>query len=478
MNFLSCELAKTGEECIIFLSVHCCPGHGPAAESGKERPYSMKDVTPITADLLSQLEEGYEARPELGVMSNAISRTSLDNVAAVPAAQSRLRMDFSITVPTSKITNQKKSGRCWMFAGMNLLRERVIRNCNLEDFALSGTYLAFYDKLEKCNNFFEGVIHYAGQELEDRETFWLMHNPLPDGGQWDMFVSLVHKYGVVPDWVMPETEHSTNTQSFTPILSRKLREDGLELRELARAGKDTGPRRKEMLQEMYNALCILYGEPPKTFDFDYTDKEKKFHSNPGMTPRTFLDTFVKDDLDDYAVLVSTPLHPMGATLCEPYLGNVVEDDMLWLNVSQQELEDAALKQLKAGEAVDFSCDCRPDKDRERGYWDPDSFQYGEVLGGMKFNMDYGQRLASGESTMNHCMMLCGVNLTEDGTPNRWKIENSWGDKAGQKGYFVGSEKWFRTYVMQVIVRKEHLTEEQKKNMEKEPIPLKPWDPLA
>ncbi len=438
----------------------------------------MNNVSPISAELLSKFEAGYEARPELTVMANAISRTSLDDAAFVPAGAAKLRMDFSITVPTTKITNQKQSGRCWMFAGMNILRERVIKSCNLEEFALSGTYLAFYDKLEKCNNFLEAIIHYADQDIYDRETYELMRKPLPDGGEWEMFVSLVRKYGVVPDWVMPETVHSTGTAAYLPILGRKLREDGLELRELARAGADTTSRKEEMLQELYNALRILYGQPPKTFDFDYTDKDGTFHSYPNMTPRTFLDTFVKDDLDDYAVLVSTPFYPQGVTLCQPWRGNVVEDDMHWLNVSQEELEEAALKQLKAGEAVNFSCDCRPDRDRSRGYWDPDSFQYGEVLGGMLFGMDYKQRLATGESTMNHCMVFCGVNLTADGTPNRWKIENSWGDASGQKGYFIGSEKWFHTYVMQVIVRKENLTERQQELLKQEAIPMKFWDALT
>ena len=438
----------------------------------------MKNVTPISAELLAGFQNNYAARPELNVLSNALSRTKLDDAAFVPAAAARLRMDFSITVPTTKITDQKQSGRCWMFAGMNLLRERVIKNCGLSEFALSGTYLAFYDKLEKCNNFFEAILHYADQEIDDRETWTLLREPLPDGGQWDMMVSLVHKYGVVPAWVMPETVHSTGTAGWRPILNRKLREDALELRALARAGQDTALRRQEMLQELYNALCILYGQPPKTFDFDYTDKDGNFHSCPNMTPRTFLDKFVQDDLDDYAVLVHTPFYPVGSTLCLPYMGNLVEDDMHWLNVTQEELEEAALKQLKAGEAVDFSCDCHPDRERGKGLWDPDSFQYGAVLGGMEFGMDYEQRLASGESTMNHCMLLCGVNLTEDGTPNRWKIENSWGESAGQKGYFIGSEKWFRAYVMQVVVRKEHLTEAQKALLDQPPVPLSFWDPLA
>ena len=204
---------------------------------------TMNKVTPIDSEMLARFEQGYEARPALQVMSNAISRTALPDAAFVPAAAAKLQMDFSVLVKTNNITNQKQSGRCWMFSTLNVLRQRVIEKCKLEDFSISPTYLAFYDKLEKANLFFENIIHFAGQELDDRETFTLMGNPLPDGGQWDMAISLIKKYGVVPSWVMPETVHSTGTAKYLPILTRKMREDALELRALVRAGKDPAARR-------------------------------------------------------------------------------------------------------------------------------------------------------------------------------------------------------------------------------------------
>jgi bleomycin hydrolase len=438
----------------------------------------MKNVTPITSEMLARMERGYAARPELNVISNAISRTKLEDAAFVPAGAAKLRMDFSVTVPTTGITNQKQSGRCWMFATMNLLRERVVAKCGMKELALSGTYLAFYDKLEKCNNFFEGILHFADQDVDDRETQSLLKNPLPDGGQWDMAASLVRKYGIVPDWVMPETVHSTGTAQYQPILQRKLREDALELRTLARAGKDTAARREEMLAELYNALCILYGQPPRTFDFEYTDKDGNYHCHANMTPASFRDEFIGDDFDEYVVVIASPIHPVNRTFCQPYMGNVVEDGMFWLNLSQEELEDLTMRQLQQGEAVFFSCDCHPDRDRAHGYWDPASFQYGEVLGGMTFGMTKAERLATFESTMNHCMMFCGVNLDGEGQPNRWKIENSWGDESGQKGYFVGSEAWFKENVYQVTVRKSLLSDEQRALLAQEPIPMKLWDPLA
>lgn len=438
----------------------------------------MNQVTPIDSAMLSRFEQGYTARPELNVIANAISRTSLGDAAFVPAGAAKLRMDFSVTVPTNGITNQKQSGRCWMFAVLNVLRQRVITKCNLENFALSATYVAFYDKLEKANLFFENVIHFADQELDDRETYTLMGAPLPDGGQWEMAIGVIRKYGVVPDWVMPETAHSTATAKYRPVLERKMREDAIELRALARAGKDTSARREEMLAEIYNALCILYGQPPKAFDFEYTDKEKAFHADRGLTPMEFMEKYVGNDFDDYVCLISSPIHELNRTYCQPFMGDLVEENMFWLNVSQKELEDLAIAQLKAGEGVMFSCDCHPDGDRPNGYWDPDTFQYGAVLGGLTFGMSKAERLMSRDSTMNHCMMLCGVNLDENGNANRWKIENSWGDASGQKGYFIASEKWFKANVYHIAVRRTLLSDAQRTLFDQEPLPMKLWDPLA
>ena len=438
----------------------------------------MNNVTPIDSAMLARFEQGFEARPELSVISNAISRTNLDDAAFVPAAAAKLRMDFSVLVPTTKVTWQKQSGRCWMFSTMNVLRQRVIKKCNLKDFSFSQTYLAFYDKLEKANLFFENIIHFADQELDDRETFELMGHPLPDGGQWDMAISLTKKYGLVPSWIMPETAASTATAKYLPVLTRKMREDALELRKLVREGKDPSTRREEMLAEIYNALRVLYGQPPKTFDFEYTDKKGVYHCDRQLTPKSFMETYVGNDFDDYAVIISSPIHELNRTYCQPFMGDVVEDGMFWLNLSQEELEDLTIRQLKAGEGVMFSCDCHPDGDRKNGYWDQDSFQYGELLGGMTFGMSKAERLLTRDSTMNHCMMFCGVNLDEKGNANRWKIENSWGKENGQDGYYIASEKWFKANVYQITVRKSLLSDAQRKLLEQEPLPMKLWDPLS
>ncbi len=433
---------------------------------------------PITSELLAQMEAAYDSDPRLNVLSNALSGTKLTEAAFIPANAAKLRMDFSIEVPTTGITNQKQSGRCWLFSALNLARERVVKKCDLKEFAISATYLAFYDKLEKGNNFFNAVLHYADQPIDSRENAAIFQNCCADGGQWDMAVGLMKKYGVVPEWVMPETAHSTGTSEWLDIIAEKLREDGLMLRRLYLAGEDVEESKNQMLQELYNALCILYGRPPRVFDFTYTDKKGVYHCENDLTPKVFYENYVGDDLEEYVGIITSPYHAFDRTYCQPFMGDIIENEFSWLNLSIEETEELTIRQLKSGEGVVFSCDSHAYKERSRGYWDPDSFQYGEVLGGFTLGMNKHDRLATLSSTMNHCMMFCGVNLTEDGTPNRWKIENSWGDVSGQKGYFVCSEKWFQGYVMQVIVRKSLLNERQRVLLEQEPIPMSFWDPLA
>ena len=435
-------------------------------------------MKPVTSSLLQSFGADYEASAERRIATLALSKSELNSVAFCSKGAGAMRQKFSVEVPTLEVTNQKASGRCWLFAATNVLRERIAQTRNLENFELSQSYLAFWDKFERCNYFLESILETADLPTNDRTVMHILSTGVHDGGQWDMAISLIKKYGVVPSWVMPETVHSTGTAKYLPILNRKLREDALELRAMAKEGKDTAARREEMLAEIYNALCILYGQPPRSFDFEYTDKDEHYHCERNLTPHTFLEKYVGNDLDDYVVIISSPIHALNRTYCQPFMGDVVEENMFWLNLSQEELEDLTIRQLQAGEGVMFSCDCHPDGDRANGYWDPDCFQYGEVLGGLTFGMTKAERLLTRESTMNHCMMFCGVNLDENGKADRWKIENSWGDASGQKGYYIGSEKWFKANVYQITVRKSLLSDAQRALLDQEPLPMKLWDPLA
>ncbi|MCQ2507560.1 MAG: C1 family peptidase [Dorea sp.] len=438
----------------------------------------MKNVTSITPMMLEKFEENYAANQHLSVLSNLLSTQILPEAAFNQTEANKLRMDFAIEVPTTGITAQKQSGRCWMFATMNVARERVVQKCNMKEFALSGAYLAFYDKLEKGNNFFEAVLHYAADPIDSRENKILFTQAIADGGQWDMAVSLLEKYGCVPEWVMPETVHSTGTSNWKDVIDEKMRENALELRRMARAGKETEERRTEMLAEYYNMLCLLYGSPVKTFDFEYKDKDGVYHVERDLTPKKFYEEYVGADLQDYFGMLSAPHLDFGRLYSQPFMGDIVEDDILMANISMDELEALAIEQLKSGEVVFFSCDCHAFKERARGYWAKECFDYEGTLGGITFGMNKREKLITGTSTMNHCMVLCGVNFDKDGKPDRWKIENSWGDANGQKGYFICSESWFREYVYQIVVRKSFLNKDQKMILTQHPTPMVLWDPVA
>ncbi len=439
----------------------------------------MKQAKPITRQLIEACAKEYDADRLSKAMTYAVSKAELTDAAFDGEAARKLNMTFSIDLNSTTVTSQKSSGRCWIFAAMNVLRQAAAKNCNVERIELSQNYIAFWDKFEKINYFLEAAIDSAGLPVGDRTLDWIMQG-VSDGGQWDMIVSLVKKYGVVPISAMPETFQSSSTKTMNRMINRKLREDAIELRKLAAAGEDPQPRKEEMLKEMYRALCICFGKPADVFDFEYRDKENAWHCDRHMTPSSFYEKYVGVDLDEYVSIINAPTRdkPYGRTFTVKYLGNVVEGSICHLNVPMDTFKDLVVSQLKDGETVWFGSDCSKYGDRKQGIWDPDTYRYGEALGGMKFGLTKEEGLDFRDSAMNHAMVIAGVNFGEDGKPNRWKIENSWGEEAGQKGYFVASDKWFDSYTYQAVIRKKYLPEELKEALSQEPIELEPWDPMG
>ncbi len=439
----------------------------------------MKNAKPITMEMIQRFQKNYDEDAMAKVLTAAASKTALSDIALSPMDAAKLEHTFSIEIPTRGITNQKKSGRCWLFASMNMMRELVAKNCNMEKFELSGNYLAFWDKFEKMNFFLEAIIDSADLEVSDRTVNWILSG-LNDGGQWDMMVSLIQKYGIVPSSVMPETFQSNETRNMSQILNMKLRKDAIELRKLVQEGVDPSKRKEEMLEELFKALCICFGRPVDRFDFAYTDKEHHYHIEYDMTPRSFYEKYIKLSLEDYVSVINAPTQdkPYGKTYTVKYLGNVVGRNICYLNLPMEELKKLAVQQMKDGEPVWFGSDCGKYGSRTDGIWDQNSFVYGEILGGLDLSMTKEERLDYADSAMNHAMLLTGVNLDSDGKPNRWKIENSWGEEPGKKGYFAASDAWFDEFTYQVIINKKYLKEEWKLALEEEPIELAPWDPMG
>ena len=390
---------------------------------------------------------------------------------------------FSLDLTKDKVTNQKASGRCWMFAALNTFRHKMISSFQLEDFELSQAHTFFWDKYEKSNWFLEQVIATADQELTSRKVAFLLQTPQQDGGQWDMVVSLFEKYGVVPKSVYPESISSSNSRELNTYLNKLLRQDAQILRDLIHSGADSeavASKKQALLQEIFNFLAMSLGLPPREFDFSYRDKDNQFHSESGLTPQSFYKKYVDLQLDDYVSIINAPTtdKPYGKSYTVDMLGNVVGSrPVRYLNVPMDRLKELAIAQMKAGETVWFGSDVGQVSNRKAGILATDVYDF-EAGMDIHLTQDKAGRLDYAESLMTHAMVLTGVDLDEAGQPRKWKVENSWGDKVGTDGYFVASDAWMDEYTYQIVVRKEFLTADELAAYEAEPIVLAPWDPMG
>ena len=442
----------------------------------------MTNRTPISADWYKNMESAAKENKRDAMVRNSILNVGLDEASLDYQAASLQQHTFSINIETGKITDQSRSGRCWLFAGLNTMRFKVMQKLNLKEFELSQSYAMFFDKLEKANYFLENILETLDEELDSRLVMWLLSDPLQDGGQWDMFTALIDKYGVVPKTAMPETFHSSNSSRMNQILTLTLRENASKLREAYAKGKSLVQLhscKKEMMEEFYRRLTLFLGIPPQEFDFEVVDKDKKFIADRNLTAKAFYDKYVGMDLKNYISIINSPTKtkPFNRTYTVQYLGNVEgASPVKYINLDMSEFKALALKPLIDNDPVWFGSDVGKKMKRENGILDEDIYAYADVLDA-EFTLDKAGRLDYGESLMTHAMVIAGVNLV-DGKPNRWKVENSWGEKNGEKGYFVMSDKWFDEYVYQIVIDKKYLSSEQLAAWDTKPIELKPWDPMG
>ncbi len=436
---------------------------------------------PITQELLGAWSEKYNGCPVRKLATLALSKTDINAVSFVNKAAWEMQQKFSIELKTLPVTNQEHSGRCWLFAATNVLRERVAQKLNLEQFELSQSYLAFWDKFERANYLLETMIALSDLPTDDRTVQFVLQTGVHDGGQWDMFANIVRKYGVVPKDVFGETYASANTRSMNHVLNRNLKICAAKLRNMIAAGADEAALQKEkedMLGKVYGFLCSCYGEPPKTFDFEYVDKDGNYAIEKGYTPQAFCAKYVGNLLDETVSVIHAPTadKPYHETFTIKLLGNVVGGKPVkHLNLTMDELKAAIIRQLEAGKVVWFGSDVGKFGEREAGIWDNQCFNT-ELVSGLDLKISKEDSLNYWFAAMNHAMVITGVNL-DDGKPTRWKIENSWGDKNGKKGYYICSDAWFDDYVFQAAIEKEYLGD-LAALADKEPIELDPWDPMG
>ena len=447
----------------------------------------MDDRRCVTLKDIEQATNLFFSQRANRVAEHAVTAQGIRQVARVAEGVGKNTIDaFDIEVKQGKRCDQERSGRCWMFASLNTFRFHIIKRYNLKTFELSQTYPLFFDKLEKSNWFLENILDTVHEPVEGRLVSYLLHDPISDGGQWDMFASITRKYGVVPKEAMPETACSRNTRDMDKYLTRYLRGAAKRLRDGYSAGKTTEELRlakHDMMNEVYALLVICLGQPPQSFDVRLRDKDDNLVLTGTFTPTEFFDTAVAINVSDYVSLISAPTKdkPFGHLYTVERLGNVYEDGQVrYLNLEIDELKRAATEQLKSGLPVWFGCDVDQSYLREEGIMDLATLDLDGLFGfAIEGALDRAARLDYGESLMTHAMVFEGVNLDQEGKPTLWKVENSWGADHARDGFNTLSDAWFDEYVYQVVVDKRFLTDDERQILETEdPLSLRPWDPMG
>jgi bleomycin hydrolase len=436
----------------------------------------------LSSDHIAAFQDSFRTNPAYRLAQNAVTQTSVDDIALNREIVTSIDHTFSTTLDDWSVTHQKRSGRCWMFAGLNLCRPGAMATMYLKNFEFSQNYLHFWDKLEKANYFLEAILETADRPADERTVHWLLGNLLSDGGQWNMFVNLIHKYGVVPKSAMPETESSSNTQSMNAILKLKLREGARTLRHAIAQGATLDEAREtkhELLQVIYRILAIHLGTPPTTVDWQWLDKDRTFHRDGTLTPQEFAARYITLPMDEYVCLVHDPREtsPYGRTFTVEYLGNVWEGGITrYLNVEIDLLKEIAMRTVLDGEPVWFGCDVGKMMRRDAGIWDAGLFDYASVYD-TAFTLSKAERLVYRQTQMTHAMLFTGVDVVE-GRPRRWRVENSWGEENGQKGFYLMNDSWFDEYLFEIAARKRSLPAALQAALGEAPIVLPAWDPMG
>lgn len=433
----------------------------------------------LTFDEIADFQKNYQADArnhvaEMATVTNGVQQASFNTEAVRD-----INRTFSIEIPTDAVTNQKQSGRCWLFAALNVMRHQFAKKYHAKNFVFSQAYLFFWDRIERANIYFDHILETADKPVDDRTVHFYLQGPDTDGGQWHMAVSLIRKYGLVPDYAYGESFTANNTAAFNQALNMKLREDGLVLRELSQKGDqdEIEKKRKEFLNEVYRMAVIAFGEPTQKFDLEYRDDDNKYQLDQNLTPLDFFHKYFEDDLDEYVVLFNAPDHEFDKLYALPFEDNVEGGTPIqFLNTEIDNLKQAAIKQLEAGETIWFGCDVGKESDRQKGLMVKNLYQT-DTLFNIETKLDKKERLLTGASGSTHAMTLVGVDVV-NGKPRQWKVENSWGDKVGKNGYFVMSDDWFDEYLFKVVVKKKYLPKKLVELAEGKATPVPCWDSMG
>ncbi|GAN07048.1 bleomycin hydrolase [Mucor ambiguus] len=437
----------------------------------------------LSTDTLAKYSKRFYEDDKNLLARNAIVGTDPTQVMLNPQAALKDKHVFNVKLDLEgSATNQKSSGRCWIFAGTNVMRLHVIQKFKLaDDFELSQSYLFFYDKLEKANWFLENMIDLAKEDINDRVVQYLLTDPVGDGGQFDMLINLVEKYGVVPKSVFPETYASSNSRRLNWLVTVKLREFATQIRRSVDQGLSVQVIRflkDKMMEDIYRILVISLGEPPSQFDWETTDKAGKYVGVHHLTPKKFFREVVGYNIAETLSLINDPRNPTNKLYTVDRLGNIVGGKPIrYVNTTSDTQKQLAVNVLKSGRPVWFGCDVGQFSSNQIGAMDTKIFDYS-----LAYNVEFGltkeERLLYKESAMTHAMVFTGVHLDKDGKPVRWRVENSWSDTSGDKGFWVMTDDWFSSFVYQLVLEKSDVPRKLVNLLDTDPIVLPAYDPMG
>ena len=435
-------------------------------------------ATPLTDVDLARLRKEFGADPTAKLLQNALTTTELKEIALDHQLATSIDHTMSHQLDDWKVTNQKQSGRCWLFAGLNLLRAGTSEKLGIKDFEFSQNHAMFFDKFERANYFLQSVIELSDRETDDRTLATLLNDCMGDGGQWNMFVAVIAKHGLVPKSVMPETISSSATRQMNGSLRQILHTAAYNIR-----SSDDSAQQQQIAEEtmttVWRALCLHLGTPPESFFWQWTDKDKNFHRDGELTPQQFRDKYLTLDLSEYVCLVHDPRSSsqVGRTYTVELLGNVVgAPQVVYLNVEIEQMKKLTADMITGGDPVWFGCDVGQQMDRDRGLWDARLHDLGAIYS-YDFNLDKAARLDYHQTLMTHAMLFTGVDLV-DGSPRKWRVENSWGDESAEQGFYTMNDSWYEQFVFEIAAPKSLLPADLVAALDQEPTVLPAWDPMG
>ncbi len=436
----------------------------------------------LSMQQIKMLRGSYQSNPTNKALRNAINSNDISKLAVNYDNNTAFDEHLSNTVPSKAITNQESSGRCWMFTGMNVLRNKAIRKYDLPaDFQFSQCYTFFWDQLEKANLFLQSILDTRAKSMEDETVQWLFKNPIGDGGQFTGVANLMTKYGVVPKEAMPETYNSNHTSRMSELIKLRLREDGLRLRQMANNKGTTEAKlqasKMEMLETIYRMLAYTLGEPPTEFTWTQRNSKGEIVSTEKYTPMSFFNKFVNEDFSTYYMVMNDPTREYYKVYEIEYDRHVYDgQNWKYLNLPMPEIANMAIASIKDSTMMYFSCDVAKFLDRDKGYMDINNYDYGALFG-TTFGMDKKERISTYASGSSHAMTLCGVDLDANGKPTKWMVENSWGSNRGHNGFLIMTDQWFNEYMFRLVVESKYIPSATLKLFDQKPILLPAWDPL-